>query len=53
MNFEEQAAKPLLAAAGIRVPEGRLVATAEAAAQAAGDLGPVIVKAQAPTGKRG
>ncbi len=53
MNFEEQAAKPLLAAAGIRVPEGRLVATAEEAAQAAGDLGPVVVKAQAPTGKRG
>jgi succinyl-CoA synthetase beta subunit len=53
MNFEEQAAKPLLAAAGIRVPEGRLVTTAEAAGQAARELGPVVVKAQAPTGKRG
>jgi succinyl-CoA synthetase beta subunit len=53
MNFEEQAAKPLLAAAGIRVPEGRLVTTVEAAAEAARDLGPVVVKAQAPTGKRG
>jgi succinyl-CoA synthetase beta subunit len=53
MNFEEQAAKPLLAAAGIRVPEGRLVTTADAAADAARELGPVVVKAQAPTGKRG
>jgi len=53
MNFEEHVAKPLLAAAGIATPEGRLVTTAEQAAQAADDLGPVIVKAQAPTGKRG
>ena len=53
MNFEEHAAKPLLAAAGIAVPEGRLVTSAEEAAQAAQDLGPVVVKAQAPTGKRG
>ncbi|MDX1576570.1 MAG: ATP-grasp domain-containing protein, partial [Kiloniellales bacterium] len=53
MNFEEQAAKPLLAAAGIAVPEGRVVTTAEAAARAAQVLGPVVVKAQAPAGKRG
>ena len=53
MNFEEQAAKPLLAAAGIAIPEGRLVTTAEAAADAARALGPVVIKAQAPTGKRG
>jgi succinyl-CoA synthetase beta subunit len=53
MNFEEQAAKPLLAAVGIVVPEGRLVISAEAAAQAAQEMGLVVVKAQAPTGKRG
>jgi succinyl-CoA synthetase beta subunit len=53
MDFEEQAAKPLLAAAGIAIPEGRLVGTAEAAGEAARELGPVVVKAQAPTGKRG
>jgi succinyl-CoA synthetase beta subunit len=53
MNFEEQAAKPLLAAAGIAVPEGRLAATPDEAAEAARDLGPVVVKAQAPAGKRG
>ena len=53
MNFEEQAAKPLLGAAGIAVPEGRLAATPDEAAAAARDLGPVVVKAQAPAGKRG
>lgn len=53
MKFEEQAAKPLLAAAGIAVPEGRLAATPDEAAAAARDLGPVVVKAQAPAGKRG
>ena len=53
MNFEEHAAKPLLKAAGIAVPEGRYVRTAvdAAAAQQAG--GPCVVKAQVPTGKRG
>ena len=53
MNFEEHAAKPLLAAAGIDVPRGRCVTTADEAAEAARDLGPVIIKAQVPTGKRG
>jgi succinyl-CoA synthetase beta subunit len=53
MNFEEHAAKPLLAAAGIAVPAGRLARTPDEAAAAAGALGAVIVKAQAPTGKRG
>ncbi len=52
MNFEEHAAKPLLAAAGIAVPEGRLATTPEAAAEAAA-MGAVVVKAQVPTGKRG
>jgi succinyl-CoA synthetase beta subunit len=53
VNFEEQAAKPLLAAAGIAIPEGRVATTPEEAAAAAETFGQVIVKAQAPTGKRG
>ncbi len=32
MNFEDHAAKPLLAAAGIDVPRGRCVTTADEAA---------------------
>ena len=54
MNFEEHAAKPLLQAAGIAIPRGRLarsVAEVEAAAVALGV--PVVIKAQVPTGKRG
>jgi len=53
MNFEEHAAKPLLAAAGIAVPVGRLATTPEAAAEAAAAIGAVVVKAQVPIGKRG
>jgi succinyl-CoA synthetase beta subunit len=53
MNFEEHAAKPLLVAAGINVPRSMLATTPEEAAQAATELGPVVVKAQVPTGKRG
>ncbi|MDE0459239.1 MAG: acetate--CoA ligase family protein [Chromatiales bacterium] len=54
MNFEEHAAKPLLRAAGIAVPRGRLArSAAEARAAAAEFAGPVVVKAQVPTGKRG
>ncbi len=53
MNFEEYASKPLLAASGIDVPRGRLAASADQAAAAAGELGPVVIKAQVPTGKRG
>lgn len=53
MNFEEHAAKPLLAAAGIAVPEGRTVTTADEAADAAAAIGACVVKAQVPTGKRG
>ena len=53
MNFEEHAAKPLLAAAGIAVPPGRYVRTADAAARAQKAIGPCVVKAQVPTGKRG
>ncbi|WP_026379233.1 succinate--CoA ligase subunit beta [Afifella pfennigii] len=53
MNFEEHAAKPLLNEAGIETPKGRLVATPREAAAAAEAIGPCVVKAQAPTGKRG
>ncbi len=53
MNFEEHAAKPLLAAAGISVPEGGVATSADDAAALAQSLGPCVVKAQVPTGKRG
>jgi len=53
MNFEEYAAKPLLAAAGIAVPESILATTPDEAAAAAARIGPCVVKAQVATGKRG
>ena len=54
MNFEEHAAKPLLREAGIAIPRGQLARSAgEAHAAAAALGGPVMVKAQAPAGKRG
>ncbi|MDE0059164.1 MAG: acetate--CoA ligase family protein [Defluviicoccus sp.] len=54
MNFEEHAGKALLSARGMPVPDGRTVDSPGAAADAARALGgPCIVKAQAPTGKRG
>ncbi len=53
MNFEEHAAKPLLARHGISVPRGGLAASADEAAKLAAGIGAVVVKAQVPTGKRG
>lgn len=53
MNFEEHAAKPLLRAVGIETPQGRLVTSADDAAKAATEIGPCVVKAQVPAGKRG
>lgn len=54
MNFEEHAAKALLRARKLPVPEGRVVETPDAAAAAARALdGPCVVKAQVPVGKRG
>ena len=54
MNFEEHAGKPLLQAAGIAIPRSRLARSAEEAQAGAAELGGrVVVKAQAPTGKRG
>lgn len=53
MDFEEYAAKPLLAAAGIDIPRGEIATTPEKAAEIAAEIGPCVVKAQVPTGKRG
>jgi succinyl-CoA synthetase beta subunit len=53
MNFEEAEGKRVLEAAGIAVPRGEACGSAEAAAAAAGRLGPCAVKAQVPAGKRG
>ena len=54
MNFEEHAGKALLRRRGLPVPEGRVVVSPEDAAAAARAFGgSCVVKAQAPTGKRG
>jgi succinyl-CoA synthetase beta subunit len=53
MNFEEHAAKPLLAKFGIAVPQGWLASTPPEAEAAARAIGACVVKAQVPTGKRG
>jgi succinyl-CoA synthetase beta subunit len=54
MNFEEHAAKAkVLAPASIAVPRGVLCRSAEEARAAFDAVGPCVVKAQAPTGKRG
>jgi succinyl-CoA synthetase beta subunit len=53
MNFEEFAAKPLLAEAGITIPRGHVATSAEETAEIAREIGKAVVKAQVPTGKRG
>jgi succinyl-CoA synthetase beta subunit len=54
MDFEEHAAKLLiLAPAGIAVPRAILCTSSAEAAKAAQEIGPCVVKAQVPTGKRG
>lgn len=53
MNFEEHAAKALLAGRGIAVPKGALAKTPDEAAEVAERIGAVVVKAQVPAGKRG
>jgi succinyl-CoA synthetase beta subunit len=54
MNFEEHAAKAkVLVPASIAVPRGRLCVTAAEAEAAFGAIGPCVVKAQVPAGKRG
>jgi succinyl-CoA synthetase beta subunit len=54
MHLDEHAAKArVLVPAGIAVPDGRLCASPRAAAEACAEIGPCVVKAQVPTGKRG
>jgi succinyl-CoA synthetase beta subunit len=54
MNFEEHAAKSLvLSVAGIPALRGMLCSTAAEAAMAATKIGPCVIKAQVPAGKRG
>ena len=54
MNLEEYAAKyNVLQPAGITIPNGVVCKTPEEASAAVGKIGPSVVKAQVPTGKRG
>jgi succinyl-CoA synthetase beta subunit len=54
MNFEEHAAKErVLVPASVPVPRGRLCVSADEVAAAFAEIGPCVVKAQVPTGKRG
>src|SRR5271156_2353484 len=54
MNFEEYVAKAkVLAPASVPVLHGTLCGTPDEAAAAFGEIGPCMVKAQVPTGKRG
>jgi len=54
MNFEEHVAKAkALMPASIPVPRGKLCVTPDEAAAAFAEIGPCLVKAQVPTGKRG
>jgi len=54
MNFEEYAAKlNVLAPAGVPIPKGMVCRTPEEASTAVAKIGPSVVKAQVPTGKRG
>lgn len=54
MNLEEYAAKrDVLTPAGIPVPKGIVCETPDEVAEAVRKIGPSVVKAQVPTGKRG
>jgi succinyl-CoA synthetase beta subunit len=53
MKLLEYQAKEVLASLGIPIPPGRVARTPDEAAAAAGELGPVAVKAQVPVGGRG
>ncbi len=53
MNFTEQVAKALLRQAGIAIPRSALAESAEAVRALAPEIGPLVVKAQVPAGKRG
>ena len=53
MNFEEHAGKRVLRDAGIEVPDGSVTNSPDGAAELARMIGPCVIKAQVPTGKRG
>jgi succinyl-CoA synthetase beta subunit len=53
MKLLEYQAKEVLAALGVPIPPGRVARTAEEAAAACSEIGPVAVKAQVPVGGRG
>lgn len=53
MKLFEHMGKELFARYEIPVPRGKLVESAEQAAEAAGELGKVVIKTQVLTGKRG
>src|ERR1700761_2481365 len=54
MNLEEFAAKrSVLVPAGVPTPKGMVCTTPEQASDAVAKIGPSVVKAQVPTGKRG
>jgi succinyl-CoA synthetase beta subunit len=54
MNFEEYAAKAkVLAPAAIPFPRGKLCLSPDEAGAAFAEIGPCMIKAQVPTGKRG
>ena len=54
MNLEEGAAKALvLKPAGVPIPRGRVCRTPAEVMSAVGDIGPSVIKAQVPSGKRG
>ena len=54
MNLEEYAAKRgVLQPAGVPTPRGMICRTPEEAADAVRNIGPAVVKAQVPAGKRG
>jgi succinyl-CoA synthetase beta subunit len=53
VDFEECVAKPLISRFGINTPAGRIADDPASVEQAAAAIGPCVVKAQVPTGKRG
>jgi len=53
MDLLEHQGKAILAAAGVKVPRARLCSTGTETAAAAAAIGPVVIKAQIPAGKRG
>jgi len=53
MKLYEYMAKDILARFGIRTPRGRLVSTPQQAADTCAEIGPVVLKAQILSGKRG